>query len=55
MMSHLTQIVDPDHNVKAYLHQRRLLQVFNVLNLVIEISLMIFYFSGYKNAVAILD
>ena len=49
-MSHLTHIVDPDHSVRAYLHQRRLLQAFNVLNIFIEIMLVIFYISGFEDA-----
>ena len=50
LMSHLSQIIDPEHNVKAYLHQRRLLQAFNIFNILTEVLLAIFYFSGYEDA-----
>ena len=39
----LNQIVEPSMQIKAYLHQRKLLQAFNIINLFFELALVTKY------------
>ena len=55
MMEYIEYIVNPDIDVKAYLHQRWLLKIFIILNLIVELAFICINVYMHPDLLSIVD